>query len=130
MKSIIKTMLSSIILLLFTLQMNTLFAQEKPGKTPFPVGGIKSIMKNIKYPVEAKKQGIEGKVVLKAVVDENGKVIKTEVLESNDGLLSKAAADAIMKTRFEPAEKDGKKVKADVTIPVMFKLDGVKKKKE
>ncbi|MCF8240633.1 MAG: energy transducer TonB [Melioribacteraceae bacterium] len=117
----IKSILA-VVLLVMIAASNISSAQDDLDKQPFPVGGIKAIMKNVVYPESAVKEGIEGKVIVKAVVSEKGEVISTEVIKSAGKALDDAAEAAIMKTKFTPGEKDGKKVKAEVTIPVMFKL--------
>jgi TonB family protein len=99
------------------------FAQEeKLDKYPEPIGGIEAMIKNVVYPVSAKEAGIEGKVLVKTIIDEKGNVVETEILESVNADCDKAAMDAIKKTKFIPGIKDDKPVKAEVTIPVMFKL--------
>ena len=124
-----KTLLRiTLILFLSTLLIS---AQEKElDKTPFPVGGIKEIAKNVKYPESARKDGVQGKVLVKAFVDKNGNVTKTIILTSLNADCDKAAEIAIKKTKFEPAQKDGKNVDAEVTIPISFKLDEKKKEKQ
>lgn len=99
------------------------FAQEdKLDKFPEPIGGMESIIKNVVYPVSAKEAGIEGKVLVKTIIDEKGNVVGTEVIKGFDEDCDKAAMDAIKKTKFTPGIKDNKPVKAEVVIPVMFKL--------
>jgi len=105
------------------------FAQDADLKIPMPVGGISAITQNIVYPESAKKDGIEGKVFIIATVNANGDVVKTEVAKSVDPVLDAAAVKAIKMTAFSPGEKDGKKIKATVTIPVQFKLDDCKEDK-
>lgn len=100
------------------------FAQEeKLDKYPEPIGGIEEMIKNVVYPVAAKDQGIQGKVFVKAIIDENGNVTETSILKGVNADCDKAAMDAIKKTKFTPGIKDNKPVKAEVTIPIMFKLD-------
>ncbi len=108
---------SILIFLLFAFML--LNAQEKP---PFPKGGLEAIMENVEYPKAAKEADVQGKVLIKAVVDKEGNVIKTEVLESVNPDLDNAAVKAVELTKFIPGEKDGKKVKSEVVIPIMFKL--------
>jgi protein TonB len=101
----------------------TLFAQEKEvDEMPFPVGGIEEIAQNVTYPETAKENKIEGKVFIKAVIDEKGNVESAEVVESLSEECDDAALSAVKKTKFTPGIKDGKNVKCKVTIPVMFKL--------
>lgn len=99
------------------------FAQEeKLDKYPEPIGGIEAMIKNVVYPQTAKDQGIQGKVFVKATIDEKGNVLETSILKSVNDDCDKAAMDAIKKTKFTPGIKDNKPVKAEITIPVMFKL--------
>ena len=90
---------------------------------PQPVGGIQAIQKNVVYPETAKKAGIEGKVYIKAFIDENGNVVGTEVLKGVSTELDKAAEDAIKKTKFIPGMQRGEKVKVQVAVPIIFKLE-------
>ncbi len=107
----------------------TTFSQEKAiEKMPEPIGGIGGIAENLKYPDAAKKENIQGKVVIKALIDETGQVVKTEVIKSLHPSCDLAAKAAIKKTKFTPGENKGKKVKAEVVIPVMFKLNDKKEK--
>jgi len=99
------------------------FAQEeKLDKYPEPIGGIEAMIKNVVYPVSAKEAGVEGKVFVKAIIDEQGNVTETSILKSVNEDCDKAAMDAIKQTKFTPGIKDNKPVKTEVIIPVMFKL--------
>ena len=113
-----KSTLFSLLLFFFVLGFNAI-AQDKQ---PEPIGGIEQILKNVVYPISAKEAGIEGKVLVKAIIDESGNVAETEVIKSVNTDCDKAAVDAIKKTKFTPVTKDGKPVKAEVVIPIMFKL--------
>ena len=48
---------------------------------PEPVGGISAIQKRVVYPEIARRAGIEGKVYVQALIDENGDVVKTKILK-------------------------------------------------
>ncbi len=89
---------------------------------PVPVGGFQVIGQNIIYPKNEKEKGIQGQVMVLALISESGEVIKTEVVKSVNPALDKAALDAINRTKFLPAKKDGSKVKSQVQIPISFKL--------
>lgn len=89
---------------------------------PEPIGGIAGIMKLIKYPESAKKEGIQGRVLIKAFIDENGLVTKTEVLKGIGAGCDSAAAAAVTQTKFIPGKNKGKNVKVQIVVPVMFKL--------
>ena len=112
--------ISLLFILLFGIN---LFAQEtKVDVLPEPIGGLEQMIKNVVYPQSAKEAGIEGKVFVKVIIDEQGNVTETEVIKSVDKDCDKAAMDAIKKTKFTPGMKDNKPVKTEVTIPIMFKL--------
>lgn len=89
---------------------------------PEPIGGMEAIMKNVKYPEIAKRAGIQGRVFIKAFLDEEGNVVRTEVIKSADKVLDSAAVHAVMKTKFKPGIHKGKPVKTQVAIPIVFKL--------
>jgi len=90
---------------------------------PEPIGGIAGIQKNIIYPEIAKRAGVQGRVYVKAFVDENGTVKKAEVLKGIGAGCDEAAIAAVMKTRFKPGKQRGKPVRVQVSIPILFKLN-------
>lgn len=89
---------------------------------PSPIGGIKAIQEKIKYPETAKKEGIEGRVYIKAFINENGDVVNAEIIKGTEESLDKAALEAVKSTKFEPGRQKGKAVKVQVTVPILFKL--------
>ncbi|HEX3074518.1 MAG TPA: energy transducer TonB, partial [Ignavibacteriales bacterium] len=91
---------------------------------PEPVGGIAEIQKKIVYPEIAKRAGVEGRVYIKAYVDESGVVSKTEVIKGIGAGCDEAAANAVKQTKFKPGKQRGKAVKVQVSVPVVFKLQG------
>ena len=90
---------------------------------PEPIGGIAAIQQNIIYPEIAKRAGVQGRVYVKAFVDESGTVQKAEVLKGIGAGCDEAAIDAVMKTRFKPGKQRGKPVRVQVSIPILFKLN-------
>ena len=89
---------------------------------PQPIGGLQGIQQRIKYPEIALRAGVEGKVFIKAFVDEKGNVVNAEIVKGIGGGCDEAALDAVLKTRFVPGKQRGKPVKVQVTVPVLFKL--------
>ncbi len=76
------------------------------------------------YPFEAKADGIEGKVTLRFVVDENGNVQNPEVIKADpEGVFDEAALDAIIRYRFVPAKLGGEAVKCYAVLPMGFKIN-------
>jgi TonB family protein len=77
---------------------------------------------NPKYPAEAKKAGIQGVVVLEALVDEHGRVTGVDILKSESSVLNKPAIDAVKQWVYEPYILDGKPTKVRFTVTVRFQL--------
>ncbi len=75
------------------------------------------------YPEQARKNGVEGKVILQAVIDDDGSVSEVEVLNSTDDVFNDAAVDAVRQWRWEPATSDGDPVSVYFTIVVQFSLN-------
>jgi TonB family protein len=96
------------------------------GKSPVRVGGnIKPPVK-IKdvrpfYPEDAKSAGIQGVVILEALIDESGRVIWTNVLRSIP-MLDKAASEAVQQWEFMPTLLNGEPVPVIMTVTVNFTL--------
>ncbi|MFH1051474.1 MAG: TonB family protein [bacterium] len=87
-----------------------------------PVFDMKEIQKNLIYPEDARKAGIEGKVVIRTLIEKDGSPTKIQVVFSDNSLLDSAAIKAILLTKFVPATVGGKATASWVTIPVVFKL--------
>ncbi|MBK7104513.1 MAG: energy transducer TonB [Ignavibacteriae bacterium] len=96
---------------------------------PSPIGGMQAIQQKIIYPELARKAGIEGRVYVKAFIDENGNVASAEIIRGLDGGLSEAAMEAVKATKFEPGRQRGVPVKVQVSIPILFKLSNEEIKK-
>jgi protein TonB len=82
----------------------------------------KHIIKPV-YPQIAKQAGIEGTVILKLLVDVNGKVLKVKVLKKLAPDLDQAAVSSAYATLFYPAKQRDKPVKVWVSYPVRFVLE-------
>lgn len=83
------------------------------------------------YPEEVKKEKIEGTVWVKALIGEDGLVIKSEISKSSgNDILDKSALDAALENKYKPAIKDGKPISTWVTYKVDFCLTEDDNKKE
>ncbi len=92
-------------------------------KMPEPIGGIKAIQEKIVYPELAKKAGIEGRVFVKAYIDEKGNVTEAEIIKGIGHGCDEAAMKAVKETKFIPGKHKGKPVKVQVSVPILFRLD-------
>jgi periplasmic protein TonB len=63
------------------------------------------------YPERARRQQLEGTVAISLLIDENGVPHDLTVVESAGPVLDAAVLDAVKQWRFEPARKDGVRVK-------------------
>ena len=75
------------------------------------------------YPQEAKKQGVEGKVILEILVDQYGKVRKAKVLSSPNDSLSESALKSIYRFKFVPAKVGSKSVAVVIKYAINFVLE-------
>lgn len=89
---------------------------------PEPIGGIGAIQSKIVYPEIAKRAGVQGRVYVKAYVDEAGRVTKVELIRGIGAGCDEAAMEAVNSVMFSPGKQRGKPVKVQVTVPVLFKL--------
>lgn len=75
------------------------------------------------YPHQATVNGIEGRVVLRFIVDENGKVLDPVVVKAEpEGVFEEAALAAIVKYKFIPATIGKKNVKCIAVLPIGFEI--------
>lgn len=93
------------------------FVDKEP--TPTNLGEIRDA---IGYPEDAIDENIQGTVVIRILVDENGKYVKHKVVKDIHPSLTKAVEAQISQMTFEPAQKEGSAVKYWVNLPFPFKL--------
>jgi TonB family protein len=75
------------------------------------------------YPASAKEEGIEGTVILRAVIGTSGKILSLEPYNGADPTLIKAAMDVVGQWRYQPTLLNGVPVEVATTITVVFRLD-------
>ncbi len=75
------------------------------------------------YPHLLKKRGVEGFVILKLLIDENGKLIEYNVIEKTNEEFLKSVLKEVEKANFEPAKLSGKSVKSYGILKVSFRLE-------
>jgi protein TonB len=73
------------------------------------------------YPEEARKTGREGLVILKIVIDEQGRVTVVSVMRGEEPLTS-AAVEAVSRWRYEPATLGGTPISIYRILRVPFRL--------
>lgn len=75
------------------------------------------------YPVMARRLGKEGKVVLALSIDHTGKLTAVEVIQGADYGFTEAAIEAVKKSTFAPARKDGRDIPVKALLTVHFRLE-------
>lgn len=90
---------------------------------------IKEYLKeNLVYPLDARRNNIEGKVIVKFIVDENGKVTNVTIAKSVYPSIDSEAIRVISNMpNWIPGHNDGKPIKVNYTLPIDFKLLDSKK---
>ena len=101
---------------------------EPPPPTyvaPHRVSTLPRVRREIRasYPDEARREGIEGRVVVRLRIDEEGRVVEAEVLEGPGYGLNEAAREALLQFSFRPATVDGRAVATDLRYVYTFLLD-------
>jgi len=87
------------------------------------------IMQHTKYPAEARKKGIQGRVIVQFVVDLDGSVTRVKVLRSLETECDVEAVRVIQSSpKWEPGIYKGAKVKQQFVLPIVFKLQDNNKK--
>jgi protein TonB len=81
------------------------------------------LMRRLKYPEIARRNGIEGRVIVRALIGKDGRVEKTLIDEGSNKALEEAAISAVKETVFTPALQNKAPVKVWTQIPVNFSLD-------
>ncbi|MDD3077711.1 MAG: energy transducer TonB [Paludibacter sp.] len=96
-------------------------------KMPSFPGGDAALFKylndNVKYPVIAQENGIQGRVICQFVVNKDGSIVDVEVVRSVDPSLDKEAIRVIKSMpKWSPGQQRGKPVRVKYTLPVNFRL--------
>lgn len=92
----------------------------------FP-GGSSALMQylssNIKYPVVAQENGVQGRVVVSFVVERDGSITDVQVARSVDPSLDREAQRVVRSMpRWIPGKQNGQAVRVKYNVPVAFRL--------
>lgn len=91
---------------------------------PELIGGLASIQSEIEYPESARNAGIEGRVYVQFIVNEEGDVEEPRVIRGIGGGADEVALEAVKKAKFKPGYQRGKPVRVQYSLPVVFRLQG------
>lgn len=107
------------------------FRTEKPPGAivkPTPVGGYEQLSARIYYPKAIRELGVEGSIVIKAYISQDGHVEETRVSQKLHPELDRIAENAVKRSLFNPATRDGEPLKVWIAIPVLFTMENWKDK--
>ncbi len=100
-----------------------LIVEQMPS---FPGGETelrKYLAQEVKYPVIAQENGIQGRVFVKFVIDKDGSVTNVEVARPFDPSLDKEAVRVVKSMpKWSPGKQRGKAVRVSYTVPINFVL--------
>ncbi|MEZ4601038.1 MAG: energy transducer TonB [Syntrophotaleaceae bacterium] len=100
-------------------QPQTEFDLGEVDSQPMPVSRISPV-----YPYDARQKGIEGVVMVKFLVDGEGRVTRVSVVDSKPpDVFDQAALDAVRQWRFQPASLDGETVATWMSVPIRFRMN-------
>ncbi len=90
----------------------------------FP-GGMEALntylRNNIRYPQEAQKAGIQGRVIIQFIVSKDGSITDAEVVESVDPQLDAEGLRLIKNMpRWKPGMRKGQAIRVKQTLPIRF----------
>ncbi|WP_448518217.1 energy transducer TonB [Rhodoflexus sp.] len=92
-----------------------------------PIGGmeafLKYVSKNLKYPAQARRMGVEGKVFVQFVVDRDGSITDVKVVKGIGAGCDEEAVRVIENApKWKPGKQRGRPVKQRIVLPISFKL--------
>ena len=90
---------------------------------PQLVGGLAGLAEKVRYPDDAKRAGIQGRVFLQFVVERDGSVVNPVVVRGIGAGCDEAALEALRASTFTPGKQRGKNVAVKMSLPVVFRLN-------
>ncbi|MGM0546384.1 MAG: energy transducer TonB [Bacteroidota bacterium] len=85
-------------------------------------GGLAALQQKINYPDMARKAGIEGRVIIQFIVNEQGEVEDPKVVRGIGGGCDEEALRVVKEAEFEPGQQRGKPVRVQYSLPITFQL--------
>lgn len=99
------------------------FVEEPPQFPGGPSALFEYISKNIKYPIVAEENGVQGRVLVTIIVEKDGSITDVKVEKSVDPYLDKEAQRLVKSMpHWIPGKQNGEPVRVKYTVPVTFRL--------
>ena len=81
------------------------------------------LRQEVKYPKEASKDGVQGRVVVQFVVEKDGSISEVEVVKKvNEHLDAEAVRVVNAMPKWKPGKQKGENVRVKYTLPISFRL--------
>jgi protein TonB len=97
--------------------------EQMPSFPGGPAALMQYLSSNIKYPVVAEENGVQGRVVCTFVVEKDGSITDVRVIKSVDPSLDKEAVRVVKgMPKWIPGKQNGSAVRVKYTVPVTFRL--------
>lgn len=100
--------------------------EEMPVFPGGQTGLMEFIAKNLRYPVKAQKEGIQGRAIARFIVEKDGSVSNLAVARRSASSELDAEAIRVLSTmpKWTPGKQRGKEVRVKYTVPIAFRLSG------
>jgi periplasmic protein TonB len=85
-------------------------------------GGLAALQRKVSYPEMARRAGIEGRVTVQFIVNEQGRVENPRVIRGIGGGCDEEALKAVQSARFTPGMQRGRPVRVQYSLPIVFRL--------
>ena len=85
-------------------------------------GGLGALQRKVSYPEMARRAGIEGRVTVQFIVNEQGRVENPRVIRGIGGGCDEAALEAVKDAKFTPGMQRGRPVRVQYSLPIVFRL--------
>ncbi|WP_069130888.1 TonB family protein [Rhodohalobacter halophilus] len=89
---------------------------------PELIGGLGELQQKIRYPEMARRAGIEGRVYVQFIVNENGNVVDPQIIRGIGGGADEEALRVVSQAEFKPGMQRGRPVRVQYSLPIFFRL--------
>jgi len=89
---------------------------------PELIGGLGELQQKIRYPEMARRAGIEGRVFIQFIVNEQGEVENPQVMRGIGGGADEEALRVVSQAKFKPGMQRGRPVRVQYSLPIFFRL--------
>lgn len=130
---ITKTMIQKILSIIFFILLGQIHLKAQidtlPPPPPFPMEtppeaiNLREIQSMIRYPLVAREMNLEGNLIFRILIDENGNYVKHIPPPNGHPIFIKEVEKYIPQLKFKPLIENGHAMKFWVQLPFNFKLD-------